>query len=136
MGTAKTYKIPAKLGACADLLYQLKDEKSKAQKVVDAIEAHMSALKEHLIEKLPKEEAAKGVIGQLAKVTVSSENKPVPDPDNWPKFCAYMAETESWDMIQRRVNEKAVNERIADGVKVSTMGLQLIEVHKVSVTKV
>ena len=68
-------KIPESLGACADRLYELKAEKSAAQKVVEAIEAEETAIKNYIIDELPKSNAS-GIAGSKARVTVVT--KPVP----------------------------------------------------------
>ena len=65
---APVYVPPKTIGACADRLYELKELKSEAQKVVDKIEEERKALERHVIETLPKS-AALGVAGKVARVT-------------------------------------------------------------------
>ena len=94
-----TFKFPKALGACADLVYSLRQERLAAQKVVDALEEKEKALREHIINTLPKSEAT-GAAGKLARVTVMT--KDVPQVKDWEKFYAYVKKNNAWDLMQRR----------------------------------
>ena len=78
-----TYKFPKTMGACADRIYELKNKRLAMQKEVDAVEAEEKALKEHIINTLPKSETT-GVAGKLARVTVVT--KQVPQVKDWEAF--------------------------------------------------
>ena len=75
MATAAPVKFPKTLGACADRVYELRAKRLAAQKDVDAIEAEEKALKEHIINTLPKSETT-GVAGKVARVTVVTKQVP------------------------------------------------------------
>lgn len=72
-----TFKPPAKLGACADLLYTTRQERLgvHAPKVKECEEVER-ALREHFIATLPKSEA-EGVSGRLARVQLKAEVIPI-----------------------------------------------------------
>lgn len=124
------YKFPKTLAACADKFYQLKEQKSAAQKLVDAIDAECKALKEHLINNLPKSEAS-GVAGKLARVTVV--NKKVPQVKDWDKLYAHIKKTNQFEFLQRRLSDSAVNERWDNGKSVP--GVESFNVTTLSVNK-
>lgn len=102
------FKIPKALGACADRLYELRDLKAAAQKAVDAIEAEYNAIKEYVIETLPKSEAS-GVAGRTGRVAVV--RKEVPQVEDWTAFYAHVKKTGAFELLQRRLGEGAVKER-------------------------
>lgn len=133
MATAsKTFKPPKSIGACADLLYKLKAERSAAQKIVDKIEADEKALKEHIINILPKSETT-GAAGKLCRVTVVT--KDVPQIKDIKKFLAYVKKTDSFDLMQRRLSIEAVNARLEAGDKLPP-GLEIFKAVTLSVNKV
>jgi hypothetical protein len=113
------FKIPKTVGACADRLYELRALKSEAQKAVDAIEAEYNAIKEYVIETLPKSESS-GVAGAVGRVTVVK--KEVPQVEDWSLFYAYVARTKSFELLQKRLGEGAIKERIEAGKKIPGMG--------------
>lgn len=132
MATAsKTFKPPKTIGACADLLYQLREERKVAQKVVDEIESKEKALKEHIINTLPKSETT-GVAGKMARVTVVT--KEVPQIKDYDKFFAYVKKTGDFDLLQRRLSVEAVNARIDAKKKVP--GIEMFSAVTVSLNKV
>lgn len=125
------YKFPKTLGGCADRLYQLKELQAQAQRKVDEIDAERKALKEHVINTLPKSEAT-GVAGKLARVRVLP--KEVPQVKDWPAFYAYAKRVNRLDLMQRRLNEKAVTELLEAGKKVA--GVEVFTYVDISLTKV
>jgi len=117
--TEKTYKFPKTLGACADRLYKLRQQRLDEQKRVDAIAAEEVALKSYIIDTLPKSEAS-GVAGRYARVTVVTKH--VPQVDDWDALYKYVVRTKSWDLLQRRVNPAAVQARWDDHKAVPGVG--------------
>jgi hypothetical protein len=125
------FKFPKTLGACADRLYELRQKRLEEQKKVDAIEAEEKALKEHIIQNLPKSEAS-GVAGKLARVTVVT--KEVPQVRDWDAFYKYVKKTGSFDLMQRRLTEAAVKERWEAGKEIP--GVERFQAVTVSINKV
>lgn len=126
-----TFKFPKTLGACADRVYELRQKRLDAQKIVDAIEEEEKALREHIINTLPKSETT-GVAGKLARVTVVT--KQVPQVKDWNLFYAYVKKNNAWDLMQRRLAAAAVTERWEAGKKVA--GVEAFTAVTLSVNKV
>lgn len=125
------FKFPKAMGACADLLYQLRQKRLEMQKEVDKIAAEESALKEHIINTLPKSEAS-GVAGKLARVTVIT--KVVPQVKDWDAFYKYVKKTGQFDLMQRRINDSAIKERWEAGKEIP--GVEHFNAVSVSINKV
>ena len=125
------FKPPKTLGACADLYFTLREQRLAAQKIVDAIEVNERAIREHIIKTLPQSEAS-GVAGKLARV--SRVVKLVPQVKDWAAFYAHIKKTGSFDMLQRRVGEAAIQERWDAGKVVP--GVESFTVVTLSVSKV
>lgn len=128
---AKTFKFPKEMGKCADMLYALREKRLAGQKVVDAVEDEEKALKEHIINNLPKSEAS-GILGKLAKVTVT--NKLVPQVKDWEAFYAHIKKTNGFDLLNRALNKSAVEARYEAGKKVP--GVESFNAVSVSCTKI
>lgn len=122
--------IPKTIGGCADKLFKLREEKSRLNKQIKALDEHEKAIKNHIINTLPKSQAT-GVAGKLARVTVVT--KTVPTVKDWEKVWKYISRQKAWDLLQRRLNEKAVKDRWEDGKKVS--GVEPFEVVTISLKK-
>ena len=124
-------KMPKTLGACADMLYALREKRLEAQKAVDAMQAEETALKEHIINQLPKSDAS-GVSGKVARVAVSTRE--IPRVEDWEKFHEYVRKTKQFDLLQRRAADAAVKERWEAGEQIPGVGR--FTVVTVSVNKV
>ena len=131
MATEVKYKFPKALGACADKLFELRNKRLAEQKKVDEIAAEESALKNHVIENLPKSEAS-GVAGKLARVTVVT--KQIPQVKDWDAFYKYVKKTGSFDLMQKRLTDAAIKERWEAGKEVP--GVEHFNAVSVSINKV
>lgn len=123
-------KIPKTLGACADLLYKLREEKSALSKKVKKLESEINEIKEYVIKTLPKSKA-EGVTGKVANIQVKT--KDVPHVVDWEKLRKHITRTKNWDLLTRSVAAAAVKERWDAGKKVP--GIDPYTVTKVSITK-
>lgn len=131
MATAnKKFKPPKTLGACADMLYELKAKRATAQKIVDAYEADEKALKEHIINTLPKSETT-GVAGKVARVSVVT--KDVAQVKDWDAFWKAFNKAKDIDLLPRSISKAAVDARLEAGKKVA--GVELVKVVSVSLNK-
>jgi hypothetical protein len=131
MATEVKYKFPKALGACADKLFELRNKRLAEQKKVDEIAAEETALKNHIIENLPKSEAS-GVAGKLARVTVVT--KQIPQVKDWDAFYKYVKKTGSFDLMQKRLTDAAIKERWEAGKEVP--GVEHFNAVSVSINKV
>ncbi len=124
------HKIPDTLAKCADLLYQLREERTIIQRKADEIEVYEKVLKSHLIDNLDKEDST-GVTGRVAHVKVLSEE--VPTVKDWDKFYAFIKKGNSFHLLNRAVNKASVKELWDSGKDVP--GVDKFNVIKVSITK-
>lgn len=126
-----TFKPPKSLGACADRLYELRQQRLAVQKEVDKLAAEEAALREHIINTLPKSEAS-GIAGKLARVTVVT--KQVPQVKDWDAFYKFVKKTGSFDLLQRRLTDQAIKERWEAGKEVP--GVEHFNAVSISLNKV
>lgn len=124
-------KFPKSLAVCADKYYELKQRRLEMQKEVDKVGAEESAYREHLINNVPKSKAT-GIAGKVARVTVYNED--VPTVKNWDKFYDYVIKNKAFDLLQRRLNAAAVEERWEAKKKIP--GVEPFAVTKISLNKV
>lgn len=127
---APKLKIPKSLGACADALFEAKQERLALEKVVEAMKANETALTEHIINNLPKGDT--GACGKHHKAVVVTES--IPRVENWDATYKYIKRTGAFELLQRRLNNAAVKERLEDGKTVPGVGS--FTAVKVSLTKV
>lgn len=123
-------RIPKSLGACADTLFDIRQDRLALEKVVDAMKANETTLTNHIIDNLPRGDT--GAAGKHHKVQTRVEQ--VPQVEDWPKVYDHIKKTGAFDLLQRRLNPKAVMERLEDNKKVP--GTKLFPVVKVSLTQV
>lgn len=128
---APAFKVPKTIGACADLLYNTRLDRLAIQKNAAALETQEKALKEHIINTLPKSEAS-GVSGKVANVKVESTD--VNQVEDWDKFYAYIKKTGFFHLLGRSIKQEAIDEILASGKKIP--GVKKFPVVKVSCTKV
>lgn len=125
-------KIPRRLGACADKLYEVRQKRLALQKEVEALAKEESALKQHIIDTLPKSEAS-GVAGKLARVSVVVKEEPqVVDQE---VFRKYLNRSKRWDLAYKlRPSAPAIREMWEDGKQVP--GIDKFNVVTVSMNKI
>jgi hypothetical protein len=126
----KKVTLPKTLGACADMLYKLRDQRYALRAQIEELEEQESAIKDHLIKNLPKSQS-KGISGKVANVKVESRDEPV--VQDWDKFYANLKKKGEFDLLNRALNKRAVKERWEDGKTVPGVGT--FKVTTVSVTK-
>lgn len=125
--------IPKTMGACADKLYKLREKRYELSRQIKEIEAEEAEIKDYIINNLSKQES-NGVSGKIANVRVKAEKVPV--VEDWEAFYKYVSRTKSFDMLQRRINTKAVRERIEDKKDfASKAGIASFTTISVSITK-
>lgn len=126
----KTYKFPKSMGACADRLFEVREARLEAKKIVDALEAEEKAIRDHIIDNLSKEST--GAAGKHHRVQVVP--KEIPQVEAWDKLYPYIKRYDAFDLLQRRLNEAAVRERLENNKKVP--GVIIFKTKTVSLTKI
>lgn len=123
-------KIPKTLGACADMVYSLKQKRLLIQHEVDELQAQETELRQHIIDTLPKSQAS-GVAGKLARVSVVT--KVVPRVEDWRLFWSKFNPKRDSDLVQHRLSNEAVAARWENGEKVP--GVETFTVVSLSINK-
>ena len=126
----KTLKLPKSLGACADLLYETKQERLAAQKIVDEIKARETIITNHIVDNLPKGDT--GAAGKHHRAQVKTEE--IPQVKDWDAFYQFIHKNKAYELLQRRVSTEAAKERLESGKPVP--GLGTFTAVKVSLTAV
>lgn len=124
-------QFPKSLAQCADLYYETRVRRLELQKEVDDLKAKESALRDHLIDSLPKSDAT-GVAGSVCSVKVVI--KTTPQVNDWDALYRYVSRTKAWDMLQRRVSDAAVKARWEAGKAIP--GVEAFQYADLSVSKV
>src|SRR5579859_5850119 len=114
----------------ADLLYKTRNERLRVQKKVDKLKGLENVLTDYFVNNLSKDST--GVAGRRARVQVSVSAKPI--VKDWKRFYQHITRTGSFELLQRRVNERAVGERWE--AKKQVPGVERFNVKKVSCTKI
>ena len=96
------------LSKLIDELYVTREKRYALQHEATKLEEREKAIRKALIEALPKF-GATGVAGKVARAQL--EAKTFKRIENWEKFCAFVAKKKAWDLLQRRVNDTAVQAR-------------------------
>jgi hypothetical protein len=127
MAAAKPF--PKSMGACADMLFELRAQRLDADKVAAALKARETALINHIVETMPAD--SNGGVGKHH--TAKIEKKTKYNVVDWPAYWAYVAKNKAWDLLQKRIGEQALQARIDDGKVVP--GIDKFTVKTVSLTK-
>lgn len=109
------FVVPKTVAAAADMLYAIREERLDMEYQVSLLAKKEAQVKEFLINHLPKQEAT-GVRGHTAQVTI--ERKDVPTAENWALVWKYVKSHNATDLLQHRLNDKAVRARWEHGVKI------------------
>jgi hypothetical protein len=126
-----TKKFPKSMGACADLLFTVREKRLAADKVAAALKAEETALTNHIIDNLDKESS--GAIGKHHKVKVVVKKKPQIKDFN--ALSAWVKKTGRFDVFQRRLSEQAVMDTLAQPKSKGVPGVELFNAVTVSLTK-
>lgn len=106
----KPVKLPKGLGACADLLHDVREERLTTNRVVEDMKKDEAAITNHIIDKLDKNDEG-GAVGKRYKALVKLEDVYV--VEDWDAFYAHLKKTGEFDLLNRALNQAAVKERIA-----------------------
>lgn len=129
---AKLKPFPKSMGACADLLADTREKRLAADKVAEALKAEENRLKEHIINSLDK--SSTGAAGKHHMVRVIIKQKP--QVREWDKFYAYVHKNKAFDLLQRRLSETAIIDRMMEARGKKLPGIEMFNTVDVSLTKV
>jgi hypothetical protein len=101
----KAAKTPA---ARADLLFVLSNKEWKdLKKAFDAVDNFLGKLEQWFVQEFRDDQ--RGVTGRQARVEIKS--KEIATVEDWSKFYKYIAKRQEFDLLNKAVNQKAVQER-------------------------
>lgn len=124
-------KFPKSMGACADLLFTMREKRLAADKIAEELKKQETALINHIIDNLDKDSS--GAIGKHHKVRVVTKQKPqIKDFDALAKW---VKKTGRFDVFQRRLSETAIMDTLAQPRSKGVPGVELFNAVTVSLTK-
>ena len=123
--------MPNSIGLCADEYHDVRDLRLAMEKEVEAVKARESEICTYIIDNLSKSsDTGAAGLRYRAQIVV----KAVPKLADWNLFTAAVQKTGRFDLIQKRLSEKAVADLWAEGFAVP--GVEKINVPEVSITKI
>lgn len=128
--------IPDDLGEVVGEYHDVRQLRLAMDKEVERVKARESQLREHLIHELdnPKRKTT-GVSGLTHRAQVNKKRKPKVKENGWSKVFDWIADHDRFDMLQKRLAEKAVMDYYEETGKMPP-GLETILVPELSVTKI
>lgn len=121
---------PQELSAKVDLYFMARESRLAADRAAEKLKETEILLKDELIRHLTENQVT-SIGGKLARVTMQKKVKAI--TQSWEKVYEYIKDTNSWDLLQKRLTESAVKARWEDGVKVP--GVEEFIVFDLSVAK-
>ena len=131
MSEIKTVKTGKAMANLADKWFAKRAERLILEKQVETMKSEESQLKAAIIKSLVDAKIS-SVGGKLVSVAVVRKEKPT--VEDWEKLYAYIKKTESFDLLQRRLSETAVNLRWEDEIKIP--GVTSFPIDELSYSKV
>ena len=124
--------IPEDLGACVDEYRDVREIRLAMEKEVSVVQARERELSEYIIANLSKSEHTTGVAGR--RFRAQRVEKTVPAAEDWKAVHAWILETGRFDILQKRLSDKAVKDMWEEGDEVPGVG-RFVKVD-LSVTKI
>lgn len=133
--------MPPSIGRCADLYRDVRDLRLAMEKEVEKVKARETEVKNYIIDNLAvgQDTGAAGLRYRAQLVSkvayrIGSANEDAPD-GGWGAFCSWIRKNDRFDMLQKRVSEKAADDFYAETGRV-VPGLERVNVKDVSITKI
>lgn len=123
--------VPPSMGRVADLYADVRALRLLMEKEVEPIQARESQLREYLISNISKSDDT-GAAGLRYRAQIVI--KETPRAVDWPKIYSYIRENDRFDLVQKRLGEKAVADMLSDGQKIP--GIEIAKIPTVSITKI
>jgi hypothetical protein len=123
--------LPKSIGKCADLYSDVRALRLAMDKEVEAVKAREAEIREHIIGNLSKSEDT-GAAGLRYRAQIVMKDQP--RAVDWPALWAFIAKNNRFDLLQKRLGEKAVMDMVEQGEKLP--GVEVIHIPDVSITKI
>lgn len=102
------FVMPESLGECVDAYHDTRDLRLAMEKEVEQVAEAERALKAHILQRISEQPGVSGVAGE--RYRAQRVEKRVPVVKDWAKVYAWIAETSRFDLLQRRLANKAVTD--------------------------
>lgn len=122
--------MPSSIGLCADLFHEVRELRLAMQKEVDKVAAREKEIKDYIIDNLSKSDDT-GAAGKRYRAQIVS--KVTPAAADWEKIHQFIAENDRFDLLQKRLADKAVKDMWEEGEEVP--GVERFNAIDVSITK-
>lgn len=119
-----------KLGKLIDELYERRDARIAMQRTVDKMKEKEGALEQRVIAELQRANLQKAG-GEHASVSLTPKTVAQVEPERWADVHKYIAKTGAWDLLQKRINNQAVRDRVENGEEIP--GVKTIQILDLSV---
>lgn len=103
--------MPLSIGRCADLYNDVRTLRLLMDKEVEKVKAREVEIREHIINSLSKS-ADTGAAGLRYRAQITS--KRIPKLSDWGVFTSWVKKNDRFDMVQKRLGEKAVQDWVDD----------------------
>lgn len=131
---AKLKPLPKSMGACADLYFAARTARLAADKHAADLKAEETRIANHIIDNMPKDST--GAAGKSHRVQVVTKKKLRVVPEKWNDFYAWVAKNKAWDVLQKRISDKAIEERLQSPRPPKIPGVETFNAVTVSLTKI
>lgn len=122
--------IPASIGRTADLYSDVRALRLAMEKEVEKVKARETELREYIIANLSKSDDT-GAAGLRYRAQIVM--KDVPRALDWPLVHDFIQKTGRFDLLQKRLGEKAVMDMVEQGEQIP--GVEVVHLPDVSITK-
>lgn len=122
--------FPDSLGDSIDKYYQLRAQRLNLEKEVKERKRTERAYMEHIIASLRAANMANGG-GGVANASIKEVE--MPTPKNWQAIWDFVKANDAWDILQKRLSGKAVQERWDQGIMIE--GIETFTKVSLSLTK-
>lgn len=130
--------LPKSVGRCADLYHDIREIRLAMEKDVQEVKARETEIQEHIIAQLSASDDT-GAAGLRYRAQVLVDRKPriSDDKGGWPIFWTWIRKNDFMNMVQRRINDKALEEYMAENPdREAIPGCEMVNVKKLSITKI
>ena len=127
----KGYELPVGIGPKADEYSTVREARLAAEKYAEVIKKRETELYDSIMGALD-ESTESGGVGKL--YSVQRVEKDRNNVEDWEKLHAYIQQSGDFNLLQKRLSDKAVNELLEDGKEVP--GVKVTQVPTLSFRKV
>lgn len=123
--------IPASVGRAADLYSEIRELRLSMDKEVEAVKARENEIKQHIIDNLSATDDT-GAAGLKYRAQIIKKSRPT--VSDWPALHAFIAKTGRFDLLQKRVSDKAAMDMLE--AQEALPGVEEYVYKDVSITKI